>query len=131
MGGLRYVRYLLTCSISVITKEHRHALLDSTLSLLVNNLDFCRKVTESREKQALGQEATGVFLERCFDKPADTRLLSWINFTSQTPSPREKCKLHLFFGSGEFFPGVICLVTNHLLGASDTNEDNHGIMNTN
>ena len=37
----------------------------------------------------------------------------------------------LFFGSGEFFPGVICLVTNHLLGASDTNEDNHGIMNTN
>lgn len=33
MGGLRYVRYLLTCSISVITKEHRHALLDSTLSL--------------------------------------------------------------------------------------------------
>ena len=33
MGGLRYSRYLLTCSLSVITKEHRHALLDSTLSL--------------------------------------------------------------------------------------------------
>ncbi len=36
-----------------------------------------------------------------------------------------------FLEAGGIFPGVICLVTNHLLGASDTNEDNHEIMNTN
>ena len=50
MGGLRWIRYLLTCYVSVIAKKHRHALLDSTLSICLLTISVSVEKSLNAEK---------------------------------------------------------------------------------